>query len=133
MLKYVVAYAATAVVFFGLDLIWLTRAVGLYREHLGGLLLDKPKLVFAAAFYLVYVFGIVCLAIAPALQGGGWPRALLGGALLGLVAYGTYDMTNMSTLKGWSLTLAIIDMAWGTLLTAVAATAGYAVTAWLMR
>lgn len=133
MLKYVVAYAATAVVFFGLDLIWLTRAVGLYREHLGGLLLDKPKLGFAAAFYLVYVFGIVCLAIAPALTGGGWPRALLGGALLGLVAYGTYDMTNMSTLKGWSLTLAIIDIAWGTLLTAVAATAGYAVTAWLMR
>lgn len=131
MLKFVVAYLATAVVFFGLDFVWLTRALGFYREQIGGLLLDKPKLGFAGAFYAVYVVGIVGLAVIPALNGGGWSSALFAGALLGLVAYGTYDMTNMSTLKGWSLTLSLVDIAWGTVLTATAATAGYFVTAWL--
>ena len=133
MLKYVVAYLATAVVFFGLDFIWLTRALGFYREHVGELLLDKPKLGYAAAFYAVYVVGIVGLAVIPALNGGSWTSALLAGALLGLVAYGTYDMTNLSTLKGWSLTLSLVDLAWGTMLTAVSATAGYFVTSWLVR
>ena len=79
----------------------------------------------------VYVVGIVGLAVIPAVNGGSWTSALLAGALIGLVAYGTYDMTNMSTLKGWSLTLSLVDIAWGTVLTAVAATAGYFVTAWL--
>jgi len=133
VLKYVVAYLATAVVFFGLDFIWLTRALGFYREHVGDLLLDKPKLGYAAAFYAVYVVGIVGLAVIPALNGGSWTSALLAGALLGLVAYGTYDMTNLSTLKGWSLTLSLVDLAWGTMLTAVSATAGYFVTSWLVR
>ncbi|WP_423067248.1 DUF2177 family protein [Devosia sp. CN2-171] len=131
MLKYVIAYAATAVVFFGLDFVWLSRMLGFYRSEMGGLLLEQPKLGFAAGFYALYVVGIVALVVVPALGGGGWGQALLMGALLGLVAYGTYDMTNMSTLKGWSLNLALVDMAWGTFVTAVAASAGYFVTAWL--
>lgn len=131
MLKYVIAYAATAVVFFGLDFVWLSRMLGFYRSEMGGLLLEQPKLGYAAGFYALYVVGIVALVVVPALGGGGWGQALLMGALLGLVAYGTYDMTNMSTLKGWSLNLALVDMAWGTFVTAVAATAGYFVTAWL--
>lgn len=131
MLKYVIAYAATAVVFFGLDFIWLSRMLGFYRSEMGGLLLEQPKLGYAAGFYVLYVVGIVALVVVPALGGGGWGQALVMGALLGLVAYGTYDMTNMSTLKGWSLNLALVDMAWGTFVTAVAATAGYFVTAWL--
>jgi uncharacterized membrane protein len=131
VLKYVIAYAATAVVFFGLDFVWLSRMLGFYRSEMGGLLLEQPKLGFAAGFYALYVVGIVALVVVPALGGGGWGQALLMGALLGLVAYGTYDMTNMSTLKGWSLNLALVDMAWGTFVTAVAASAGYFVTAWL--
>jgi uncharacterized membrane protein len=131
VLKYVIAYAATAVVFFGLDFVWLSRMLGFYRSEMGGLLLEQPKLGFAAGFYALYVVGIVALVVVPALGGGGWGQTLLMGALLGLVAYGTYDMTNMSTLKGWSLNLALVDMAWGTFVTAVAATAGYFVTAWL--
>lgn len=125
-MTYVVAYIATAIVFLGLDALWLSRvALGLYRRELGGLLLERPNLPVAAAFYLLYVGGIVILAIAPALGDGGWPRVLLMGAVLGLVAYGTYDITNLSTLKGWSVKLAIIDIAWGTALTAVSATIGY--------
>ncbi|MBL8598436.1 MAG: DUF2177 family protein [Devosia sp.] len=127
-MTYVVAYIATAIVFLGLDALWLSRvALGLYRRELGGLLLERPNLPVAAAFYLLYVGGIVILAIAPALGDGGWPSVLLMGAVLGLVAYGTYDITNLSTLKGWSVKLAIIDIAWGTALTAVSATIGYLV------
>lgn len=125
-MTYVVAYIATAVVFLGIDAIWLTRiALGMYREEMGPLLLEKPNLAVAGAFYLLYVGGIVVLAISPALADGNWLKALLFGAVLGLVAYGTYDITNLSTLKGWSVKLAIIDIAWGTALTAVSATLGY--------
>lgn len=124
-MTYIVAYIATAVVFLGLDALWLSRvALGMYRQELGALLLDKPNLPIAAGFYLLYVAGIVILAIAPALGEGGWIKALLMGAVLGLVAYGTYDITNLSTLKGWSVKLAVIDIAWGTALTAVSATIG---------
>ena len=127
-MTYVVAYIATAVVFLGLDAIWLSKvALGMYRQELGSLLLDKPNLPIAAGFYLLYVAGIVILAIVPALGEGGWIKALLMGAVLGLVAYGTYDITNLSTLKGWSVKLAVIDIAWGTALTAVSATIGYLV------
>jgi uncharacterized membrane protein len=126
MLKYLVAYIATAVVFLGLDFLWLSKvALGMYRRELGSLLLDKPNLAIAAAFYLLFVVGIVVLAIAPALNGGSWVTALLLGAVLGLVAYGTYDITNLSTLKNWSVTVTIADIAWGTALTAVSATIGY--------
>jgi uncharacterized membrane protein len=124
-MTYVVAYIATAIVFLGLDSIWLSKlALGMYRQELGSLLLEKPNLPIAGAFYLLYVVGIVVLAIVPAL-GGGWVKATLMGAVLGLVAYGTYDITNLSTLKGWSTRLALIDIAWGTALTAVSATIGY--------
>jgi uncharacterized membrane protein len=125
-MTYVVAYIATAVVFLGLDALWLSKvALGMYRRELGSLLLERPNLAIAGAFYLLYVGGIVVLAVAPALSEGTWWRALLMGAVLGLVAYGTYDITNLSTLKGWSTRLALIDIAWGTALTAVAATIGY--------
>jgi uncharacterized membrane protein len=125
-MSYVVAYIATAVVFLGLDALWLSRvALGMYRQELGSLLLEKPNLPIAGAFYLLYVAGIVILAIVPALGEGGWIRALLMGAVLGLVAYGTYDITNLSTLRGWSVKLAIVDIAWGTALTAVSATIGW--------
>jgi len=125
-MSYVVAYLATAVVFLGLDALWLSRvALGMYRQELGSLLLEKPNLPIAAAFYLLYVAGIVILAIVPALGDGGWIRALLMGAVLGLVAYGTYDITNLSTLRGWSVKLALVDIGWGTVLTAMSATIGW--------
>lgn len=129
-MTYVVAYIATAVVFLGLDAVWLSQvALKMYRQEIGSLLLEKPNLPIAGAFYLLYVAGIVILAIAPALSEGGWTKALLMGAVLGLVAYGTYDITNLSTLKGYTVKIALIDLAWGTALTAVSATIGW----WVVR
>lgn len=125
-MRYVVAYLATAVVFLGLDALWLTQiALGMYRRELGGLLLAQPNLAISGLFYLVFVAGLVLLAVLPALAGGGWIGALWMGAVLGLVAYGTYDLTNLATLKNWSQTVALADLAWGTGLSALAAVAGY--------
>ena len=124
MLKFVVAYLATAIVVFGLDFFWLNRMLGFYQSQMGDLLLEKPRLGYAAAFYAVYVVGVVVLVVLPAAAGGSWINALLAGALLGLMAYGTYDMTNVATLKGWSPQVAMVDMAWGTFVTALAATVG---------
>ena len=122
----VFAYIATAIVFFGMDFIWLSNATAiLYRPKLGAMLLDKPNLPVAAAFYLVYVVGVVAFAVLPALAQGDWTRALWGGALLGLVSYGTYDFTNLATLANWPLIVSLADLAWGTFATATAAVAGY--------
>ena len=129
MSKYLVAYLATAAVFFGLDFVWLSTATSrVYRVMLGGLLLDKPNLPVAALFYLVYVGGVVIFAVAPALNAGSWTTALLRGAILGLIAYGTYDFTNLATLKGWPALVSVIDLAWGISATAIAATLGFLVT-----
>jgi uncharacterized membrane protein len=124
--RFVIAYLATGVVFLGLDAIWLSQVgLGLYRREIGALLLEQPNLPVAGLFYLLFVAGIVLLVVQPAAADGDWLAALWMGALLGLVAYGTYDITNLSTLRGWSPTIAAIDVAWGAALTAVASLAGF--------
>ena len=75
----------------------------------------------AILFYLIYVCGIVKFAVFPALESHRWTTALVNGAILGLVAYGTYDLTNQATLKIWSPLVTIADLCWGTMLTASAA------------
>jgi uncharacterized membrane protein len=123
---YPIAYAAAALVMLGLDSIWLTlTANSLYRPLIGELMLDGFRPAPAIAFYTLYLAGIVVFAIRPAFATGQWRTALVSGALFGLFAYGTYDLTNQATLKIWSTTITLADMAWGSLLTAVAASAGY--------
>ena len=128
MIVYLSAYAASAVAFFGLDMLWLGLiARDFYRRGYGEMLLDQPLLLPAAAFYAVYVVGIVFFAVVPALQNGSWLTAAGFGAALGLLCYGTYDMTNLATLKNWPVAVAVVDMAWGTILTGTAALVGYLV------
>jgi uncharacterized membrane protein len=126
MARILVGYIATAVAFFSLDFLWLTVATPrLYRPMLGDLLATEPKLLVAALFYLVYVAGVVVFAVTPALSGGSWATALQLGALLGLIAYGTYDFTNLATLNQWPVLVSVIDLAWGVSATAIAATIGF--------
>ena len=125
MIRYTIAYAVTAVVFLGVDYIWLSRAMGFYRNSLGDLLAEKPNLLAAAAFYLIYFVGIVVFAVMPAAKTGGWASAILLGGLLGLVAYATYDLTNLATFSRWPLVVTVVDMVWGTFITAVASLAGF--------
>jgi uncharacterized membrane protein len=129
VVKYLVAYAATATVFLAVDFLWLSFiARSFYLEKLGGLLLEKPKLGAAAAFYAVYVVGIVIFAVSPGLRSGSLLVAIGYGALFGLFAYATYDMTNYATLKDWPLSVSLIDMIWGACLTASSAAIGFLVT-----
>ncbi len=126
----VLAYLATLVTFLVLDAVWLTRVMKpLFEAHVGDLLRAEPRLGVAAGFYAVYCAGIVYFASWPAQAAGSWWPAARDGAILGLLAYGTYEMTNMATLKGWHWRMVITDIAWGTALTAVSALAGYAVLA----
>ena len=129
MRTYLIAYVATAVVFFGLDFAWISLTVkSLYKAQLGSLMLDKPNMVVGGVFYLIYVVGVIVFAVLPAVSEGNWLRALWAGALLGVIAYGTFDLTNQAILAGWSSTVSMADMAWGTFATATAATAGYFIT-----
>ncbi len=134
MLKYLAAYLATVIVFVGIDLIWLGYiGRGFYRDRLGGLLLDQPNLAAAFMFYALYGVGVIVFAVQPAFQSGSWMTALLFGALFGFFAYATYDLTNLATLKGWPLSLTLVDLAWGSVLTGISATLGYLIVARLLR
>ena len=127
-----IAYAATAVVFLALDAAWLTfMAERLYRPALGRLMLDRFELLPAVAFYLIYIVGVVVFAVLPGLESRRWTTALGLGALLGLVAYATYDLTNQATLRDWPWRVTLADLCWGTFVTGVAAAAGCRATAWL--
>jgi uncharacterized membrane protein len=124
-MAYLAAYAACALVMGGLDYLWLTNTVGpLYHRALGTVMADAPNMTAAVAFYLVYILGILFFAVRPAIAAGDWRTAALHGALFGFFAYATYDLTNLATLKVWSLKVSLIDMAWGATLTGVTATAG---------
>ncbi|MDP2781599.1 MULTISPECIES: DUF2177 family protein [Devosia] len=123
MTKYLILYAACALIFFPLDFIWLsTMGKGIYQREIGSILLPNPNLLVAGLFYLAYLVGVVALVAAPA--EGDVLKALALGALFGFVAYGTYDLTNLSTMKGFTPTIAAVDMAWGTFLTGVSAAGG---------
>ncbi len=126
MLAYAAAYIIAAVAFIAGDAVWLTLAgPRLYKPVLGPLLSDKLNGGAAAAFYLMYLAGMVFLAIAPAFKSGAWRTAAINGLVLGVVAYGTYDLTNQATLKLWATKLTLADMAWGGVLTAAAATLSF--------
>lgn len=102
-----------------LDYIWLGFiAKKLYYAEMGKLLLDKPNMGAALAFYLIYVVGVLVFVVNPALAKDSWQYALGMGALFGLVAYATYDLTNLATIKDFPLKIVIIDLAWGMFITA---------------
>ncbi|BBE71369.1 DUF2177 family protein [Oharaeibacter diazotrophicus] len=130
MTRLVAAYLAGVGTFLAVDLLWLSViARDIYRREIGALLLERPLVGPAAAFYLIYVAGVVVFAVNPALSSSNWTTAALYGGLLGMLCYGTYDVTNLATLRNWSSTIVVVDIAWGTLLTAVTATVAYLVAA----
>lgn len=130
--KLIALYGICTAVFFALDFAWLSTATSrIYRPRLGDLLAEQPKLGVAAAFYLAYVVGIVALAVVPGLREGAVVAALWRGALFGLLAYATYDLTNLSTIRDWPWQVSVIDMAWGTTLNSAVAVAGYYAGRWL--
>lgn len=131
MIKYVAAYLGAGLTFAAIDFVWLTTMTNrLYKPVIGPIMADKPDMKAAVAFYLISIAGTVFLAIAPALKEGNWTRAAINGAVLGFVAYATYDLTNQATLAVWQTKLTIIDLMWGTTLTMLSATGGYFAARW---
>lgn len=129
MIQYLVAYATTAVVFLVIDLLWLSQiAKSFYASRLGDLLLEQPNVGIAVGFYLMYVLGILIFVVIPALKSGEMQTALIYGCLFGFFAYATYDLTNLATLKGWPVMVAVVDIAWGTAVTGVSAVSGFLLT-----
>jgi uncharacterized membrane protein len=125
-MRYAIAYIVTLLVFLGLDFSFVVGlASPIYKQELGPLLLAQFKPIPTVLFYLIYIFGVVLFVIAPALKERRWQRALIMGVAFGLVAYATYDLTNLGTMKGFSQKITFIDMAWGMTVTSVSATVGY--------
>jgi uncharacterized membrane protein len=124
-MPYLIAFAGCVLAIAGLESLWLSRTAGpLYHRAHGTVMADRPNIAAAAAFYLVYVPGILFFAVRPALMGADWRVAAFRGALFGFFCFATYDLTNLATVKLWSLRVSLIDMAWGTFLTGAVATAG---------
>lgn len=124
--KYLATYAATLVLFLIIDGIWLGLvARNFYVQQLGSMLRPTPNFGVAGLFYALYVVGVLVFVIFPALNQGTWVTATAYGALFGLIAYATYDLTNMATLDGWPVVMSVVDMIWGAALTATVATGGY--------
>lgn len=122
-----IAYAATLLTFVVLDVMWLSLvAIGQFEARVGPILRPSPILAAAAVLYVIYAGGLLILAVRPALQQRAMQTAAVHGAVLGLTAYATFDLTNLAVITGWTLDLALLDMAWGTFLSCVAAVAGYA-------
>lgn len=120
----IMIYLATLLAFLVLDAVWLGFAVKrFYKAKLGTLLSPRPNFLVAAAFYMIYAAGIVHFVVMPA-EAGDWTAAAINGAFLGLIAYGTYDMTNQATVEGWPWSVTVVDTAWGAILTGATAMAG---------
>ncbi|MDX2309347.1 MAG: DUF2177 family protein [Hyphomicrobium sp.] len=127
MTKYIIAYLATAAAMVVLDVIWLGYiAAALYKSEMGGILADPINVPAAVAFYALYVVGIVIFAVNPGLEGNSIGKAALMGAMFGFFCYATYDLTGLAVIRDFPWRLAMIDIAWGTILTSISAAAGTA-------
>lgn len=129
MTDFIVAFVAALLAMAVVDGAWLgVVARGLYRRQLGFLMAERPNWSAAVAFYLLYVLGVTVFAVLPGIDAGSVGDAAWRGALFGLVAYATYDLTNAATVRDWPGTITLVDMAWGTVLTTIVATVAAFVT-----
>lgn len=124
----IISFLVATIVMGLLDFVWLAYiSKKLYSNELGDLILKKPKMIAALLFYVIYLIGVVVFVVDPALISGSALSALAYGALFGLVAYSTYDLTNLATLKGFKTKIVIIDLIWGSFLTATTSVVTYLV------
>ena len=126
---HVLLYIVTAIVFLALDVVMLKKVMyPLFSSNIGPMMLEDLRMGPAAVFYLFYVVGVVWFVSIPALNIGSIAQAFFAGAVLGALAYGTYEFTNFATLKGWTAQMVMVDVIWGAVLTGTSAAVGVAVT-----
>jgi uncharacterized membrane protein len=122
---------AAAAILFPMDFMWLRTMRPFYESQIGDALLQEPRIAVAAGFYLLYTIGIAFFVVRPNIIDGTVWSALAQGAFFGLVAYGVYDLTNYATLKTFPLQVVMVDLTWGTVLTAVTAGGAWLIRNWL--
>jgi uncharacterized membrane protein len=130
---YIKLYLGTFLAFLVIDMVWLGLvARKFYQAQIGFLLSPQTNWLAAGLFYLIFIAGLIVFAVMPGVQANSLLRTLLYGALFGLVTYATYDLTNLATLKGWPVILALVDITWGIFLAASVSTISYYIARWLM-
>ncbi len=130
----ILTYLLALAIFFLIDMVWLGLvAKNFYRGQLGELLSPKVNWAAAILFYLLFIAGLQFFVIAPALRAGDPLQALWQGALFGLIAYATYDLTNLATLRDWPLPVTLVDLAWGAVLGGSVCAATTGIGRWLLR
>ena len=133
MKTFLTLYVIGVVIFLSIDLLWLgVLARDYYRDGMGALLLERPRMDIGLIFYMIFVVGLVIFGMRAGLAANDWSQAALYGALFGFFCYATYDLTNLAILKGFPLHLALVDMAWGTVLSGVTSALAFVIArAWL--
>jgi uncharacterized membrane protein len=127
--RYIILYLATLIVLIPIDFLFLgVVAKGFFTSQVGDML-GEIRPVPAILFYLLYVTGILIFVSGPA--AATWPSTLLYGALFGLFCYATFDLTSLSLLKHWNWPVALVDVSWGSFVTAVSSTLGLAIADWI--
>jgi uncharacterized membrane protein len=125
-------YGLTALVFFAVDLVWLgVVATRFYERHLGHLMAEQVRWAPAVLFYLVFILGILVFAVFPGISAGSLSTTVLLGGFLGLFAYATFDLTCAALFKGFPNIVVVVDMIWGTCLSAAVSAAGYGIGRWM--
>lgn len=130
--KMIISYLLTTLVFFVVDMLWLGLiAKNIYRKYLGALLSETVNWAAAFIFYLLFIAGIFIFVIYPSIEKQSPGRAVVLGAIFGLITYATYDLTNLATVKDWPLIITVVDLIWGMVLTTIVSTAGFFIGKWM--
>ena len=132
-MKYLFLFIITAAIFFALDMLWIGLiARNFYREKLSFIFTGEVRWIPIVIFYSIYIAGILYFVLIPGFAQHDWKMVLLNGALLGLLCYATYDLTNMGTIKQWPLVVTVVDIIWGSFVTAAVSVISYlAAVKWL--
>ena len=124
--RILLTYAVSVPVFFAVDMIWLgVIARGFYRKALEPLLTPNINWTAAIVFYFLFLVGILVFALLPGMKKQSLVYTVSMAALFGFIAYATYDLTNLATLRDWPLLLSMVDMLWGAFLSASTAGVTY--------
>ena len=126
MLKFILLYLVVLGAFLVIDMIWLGLvAKSFYRDQLGFMMRSKVNWPAAIIFYLLFIVGLIFFVVYPSIGRDNWVYAMFSGAFFGLICYATYDLTNLATLKDWPLKVTMVDLAWGSVLSAVLSLIGF--------
>jgi uncharacterized membrane protein len=124
-------YLIAFVVFLAIDALWLGLvAPKFYKAQIGHLMAERPNFIAAGIFYLIFIVGVVYF-IKPNIEANELGKAVLGGAIFGFMAYATYDLTNLATLKDWPIMVTIVDLIWGTFLSSTITLLTYLIYHWI--